>query len=355
MANTNCDNRAAEFFMDLHLPLFESVLTNAARDEARWIHRVETLETLGLLDFQTESGLKLKSVLDQFADDQKGERVYVLPAKELDQPVLRRRLMRKLRVHRPGNWTRHRLRLDRNQIFDDKYRQDIAKVLTYKWALNFELANTGDLQVMILLKLRKLMDVPALEQCLDTFRLNDLCAESINSLLLRRLTNELLDRSDALQARLRLALAKTDFVQEKAVEDIQVQCQKILPEFRLALGDILAETNRQYDAAIAANRARAADDDALYAKTLAERAQRDSEDPEERFRRAVDRRLSRRKAAGKRWARMLRRRHPAAFALWAASRLTLLAVTLLLAFHLKVGSDGVTLVNSVCRLLNWQC
>ena len=355
MANTNCDNRAAEIFMDLHLPLFESVLTNAARDEARWNRRVETLETLGLLDFQTDSGLKLKSVLDQFADDQKGERVYVLPAKELDQPILKRRLMRKLKVHRPSSWTRHRLRLDRDQIFDDKYRRDIAKVLTYKWAFSLELGNIDDLQAMKLVKFTKLMDVSALEQCLDTFRLNDLCAESINSLLLRRLTNELLDGNDKLQARLSLAGAKMAFVQEKAVEDVQVQCQKILPEFKRALGDILSETNGEFDAAIAANRERAADDDALYAKTLAERAQRDSEDTEESFRRAVDRRLSRSKATRKRWARMLRRRHPAAFAFWAASRLTLFAVPLLLAFHLKVGTNGITLVNSICRLLNWEC
>lgn len=355
MANTNCDNHAAEIFMDSHLPLFESVLTNAARDEARWNRRVETFETLGLLDFQTDSGLKLKSVLDQFADEQKGERVYVLPAKELDQPILKRRLMRKLKVHRPSRWTRHRLRLDRDQISDDKYRREIAKVLTYKWALSLELGNPGDLQTMKLLMFTKLMDVPALEQCLDTFRLNDLRAESINSLLLRRLTDELLDGNDKLQARLSLAGSKMALVQEKALEKIQIHRQKILPEFKLAQGDILAQTYGEFDVAIAANRERAAVDDALYARTLAERALRDSEDPEERFRRAVDRRLSIRKAAAKRWARMLRRRHPAAFFFWAASRLTLLAAPILLAFHLKVGIDGVTLVNSICRFLNWQC
>lgn len=346
MTNVTGENRAAEALMNMHLPVFESVLANAASDEALWNHRVKTFEALGLLDFQTASEPKHHG-LDQFAGDCNGESVYVLPAKQLDEPILRRRLLRKLKAHRPSIRTRHRLQLHRDQVAEDKYRRDIAKVLTYKWVLNLE---PRDMDMAI----ANLMDVSALEQCLDTFRLNDLSAANISSLLLRRSVNELLGRSEKLKARIDLAGAKMAFVQAEAIECIRRRFEQILEESKFTLSCILAETHANYDGAIADNRKRGADDAVAYAKKLEERAAKDSEDPQENFRRAVDRRLSRRKAARKRLARM-RRRHPGAFAFRLASRMILFTVPLLLAFHIKMGSKGVSPVNAICRLFNWDC
>lgn len=344
MTNATQTNRATEILMDLHQPLFEHVLINASMSEKRWSHRVKTFESLGLLDFHTASTLKPRPVFDQFVEDENGERIYVFSEKQLEVPNWQHRLVRKLRAPRPSQLTRHRLPLHRDQVNDDKYRQDIAKVLAYKWALNLEL---GHMDIAFM----RLMDVVALEHLLDTFRLSDISAKNINSFLLHRLVNQLFDKSEKLEARFNSMKEKIALVQEQAVKDMQLRCAEILAESRLASDAILAETQAQYDAAIAANRKREADDAALYAKTLAERALRDDEDPEESFRRAVGKRLARQKAARKRLAQR-KRRHPTGFVFWAASRLALVGVPLFLAFHLKMGSSGVTLVELISRLLN---
>ncbi|MCC7526988.1 MAG: hypothetical protein IT342_00615 [Candidatus Melainabacteria bacterium] len=345
MANTNCDNRAAEMLMSFHQPLFENVLTNAARDEERWNHRVETFETLGLLDFTMASPLKPTSGLDEFAADQNGERVYVLPEKQLSRSVMRNRLARKVKAHRTLNVARHRLRLDREQVADEKYRRDIAKVLAYKWVLNLE---PGNMDMMLL----KFMDVFALEHLLDTLRLNNISAKNISSFLLRRSVDELLDKNEKLQTFLARVNENMACLQEQAIEEIRHGAEVILSTSRLDLAAIASQTQSEFDTTIADNGKRAAEDAVLYARKVAERAAKDGEDPDESFRRAVDRKLARRKAARKRLARM-RRRYPAGFSLWLASRMMLVLAPLLLAFHIEVG--GVPLVNSICRLLNWGC
>lgn len=348
MTNTPGENRAAELLMDFHQPLFEKVLTNAARNEESWSQRVATFKTLGLLDFVMASARKPRSGLDEFAADQNGERVFILPEKQLNQPVVRNRLARKLKAHRTVSVTRHTLQLDRGQVADDQYRQEIAKVLAYKWTLNLEPGNTD-------MALIKLMDVFALEHFLDTLRLNTMTASNISSFLLRRSVDELLDKNETFQTWLGDINAKMAGLQEQAIENIRRGVDNVfLSKSRPDLAALASQTNFEFDKAIAANRKRAAEDAYAYTKKVAERQAKAGEDPQEKFKRAVNRNLARRKAARKRLARM-RRLHAAGFSIWLASRMSLVAGALALALQIKVGSEGVSLGSAICWLFNFLC
>lgn len=347
MTNTTGENRAAELLMDFHQTLFETVLTNAARDEERWSHRVKTFETLGLLDFTMASPFKPTSALDEFAADHNGERVFVLREKQLSRTAERNRLARKLKAHRTATVTRHRLRLDRDQIADGKYRRDIAKVIAYKWVINLDPDN---MDMMII----RLMDVFALEHLLDTLRLNNMTARNISSYLMRRSVDELLDKNEKFQIRLGDIRARMARLEDQAVAEMSQTGDVILSRSRADLDALLSEAQLEFDSAIAVNRKEAEQDADASAQKVAERAAKNCQSPNDSFKRAVDQTVARRNVALKRLARR-RRRHPTGFSLWLASRMTIVAGALFLALQIKVGSQGASLVNAICRLFELGC
>lgn len=333
------EDRADEIFMDLHRPLFESVLLSASGDEKRWAHRVKTFESCGLLDFHTASTLKPKPVIEQYVEDADGERTYLFNEKQLGEPRFKNRLVRKLKAPRPSKWMRYRLPLHRNQVADPKYREDIAKVLAYKWV--------GHLQPLAMdVMYMRLMDADALEHCLDKFSMNRINTANLNDYLLRRFANELLDKNEGFNALMERMKAEMAPIREEAMAQIRAITAQCLAESNAAMDVIAEEARKRADTAIAEIRARAAEQAALDAKFWADHPPRSDEDPEVRFRRQVDMSIARRNAALKRLARM-RRRKPLGFMLWAASRLAIVAVPVALACFMEVGEDGVTLVEFV--------
>jgi hypothetical protein len=336
------ENRAGEVFYDLHRPLFESLLLNASGDEQRWAHRIKTFESCGLLDFQTASNLKPKPVIDQYVVDENGERIYAFRESQLDEPKWKRSFIRKVKAPRPGKWTRHRLQLHRNLVQDPKYREDIAKVLSYKWVGHLEPEN---LDVMYM----KIMDVAALEYILDHYSRNQITTSNINEYLLRRFANELLDKNEKFQALMDRMKAEIAPIKEQVYAEIRQICDKIRAESDAAFAAIAAESQRRADIAIAEIRARAAVNaakDAAFNATMV----RSDEDPEVAFRRSVDESIARQKAARKRLARM-RRRTPGGFLLWAASRAAMVAAPIAIAYFLEFGESGVTIVEFLSEWL----
>ena len=333
------ENRADEIFMDLHRPLFESVLLNASGDEQRWAHRVKTFESCGLLDFHTASTLKPKPVIDQYYEDADGKRTYTFSDEQLEQPRFKSRLVRKLKALRPSKWTRHRLQLHRDRVADPKYREDIAKVLAYKWVGHLE---PQALDVMYM----RLMDPAALEYCLDKFSMNEICSENVNDYLLRRFADDLLDNNEEFQALLQRMRDEMAPIREQCMAEIREITARCLAESQAAMDAIAAQARERCDIAIAEIRARAAEAEARHAKFMAENVRPEDEDPEESFRQSVNARIARRNAAIKRLARM-RRRKPLGFMWWLGSRLFILGIPVALACFMEFGEDGVTLVEFV--------
>lgn len=333
------ENRADEVFMDLHRPLFESVLLSASGDEKRWAHRVKTFENCGLLDFHTASTLKPKPVIDQYVEDADGDRTYMFSEKQLEEPRWKGRLIRKLKALRPSKWMRHRLQLHRDRVADPKYREDIAKVLAYKWVGQLQ---PDALDVMYM----RLMDASALEHCLDSFNQIQITPDNLNDYLLRRFANQLLDQNEEFNALMERMKGEMKLVREEVMAEIREITAKILAESQAAMDVIAAQARERADRAIEEIRARAAENEARHAKFMAENVKPDDEDPEESFRRTVDRSIARRNAALKRLARM-RRRKPMGFMWWLASRLVILGVPVALACFMEFGEDGVTLVELI--------
>lgn len=331
----------SEFFMTLFVPLFEAVLVNASSDEQRWIERVKTFESLGLLDFKTTSPLKPKPVFDQFFEDANGERIYAFFETQLYKPLWHRRLLRKLRAPRPTNRISHRLPLYRDEIKDEKYRKDIAKVLAYKWVVNLK---PGHINKMF----ESLMDVAALEHCLDTFRFNDISAVNIAGFLLRRLAGEWFDKEEKIRTRIELMRENLDLISNRAFQNLTLIEAENAAQARLGCASIVAETHADCDALLAEIRKNLA----VHQEECARRIDllKPDEDADESFRRAVNLNVKRRKDVRKRYARMLRR-HPAGFVRWVAPRLALSTIALLFAVNLKVGASGIMLVQFICRWL----
>ncbi|MBK9141168.1 MAG: hypothetical protein IPM23_01630 [Candidatus Melainabacteria bacterium] len=334
-------NQASEFFMGLYQHLFERALTNAVGDKQRWDDRVKTFLTLGLLDFQSASTLKPRPLFDEFVEDEHGERIYVFPDSQLDEPNWRRRLARRLRAPRPSTWTNHRLEIHRDQIEDDRYRLDIARVLAYKWLV---VLDPGQMEM----RLMSLMNVETLEYCLDTFRFNDLNASSIGSVVLSRITSALFKKNEMIERRLGCFNERTAVIMGEVAENIARVCQAILAKYRLEALAELSATNAECDAALANHRPE--DELRRARRLLAELGTRDA-NPESSFRLTVNRKLARRKAARMRLARM-RRLHKSGFALWIASRLGLVAGSLLVLLQVRVGKSGRTITELISGLLN---
>ncbi|MDZ4837642.1 MAG: hypothetical protein SGJ27_27975 [Candidatus Melainabacteria bacterium] len=331
------ENRADEVFMDLHRPLFESVLLSASGDEKRWAHRVKTFESSGLLDFQTASTLKPKPVIEQFVEDADGERMYLFGEKQLDQPRWKNRLIRKLKAPRPSKWMRYRLPLHRDKVSDPQYRQDIAKVLAFKWVGHLK---PQDMDIMYM----RLMDAEALEHCLDKFNLISLTPDNLNDYLLRRFANELLDKNEEFNALIARMQAEFVPIREQVMAEIREITAKYRAESQAAMDAIAEEARLRADTAIAEIQARAAVNKASYERFLAENASKSDEDPQVAFRRTVDASIARRNAAIKRLGRM-RRRKPLGFMWWAASRLAILGIPVALAMFMEFGEDGTTIVE----------
>lgn len=337
------ENRAGEVFFDLYRPLFESLLLSASADGQRWAHRVKTFESHGLLEFVTASNLKPKPVIDQYVEVD-GERIYTFSEKQLEEPRWKRGFLRKIKAPRPGKWTRHHLQLHRDKVEDPKYREDIAKVLAYKWV---ELLQPTDIDIMYL----KVMDERALAHFLDTFRRIDVTPENVNTYLMRRMAEELLDNNEKFQALMNRMKEEIAPVREQAYAEIRRICEEARERSQPVFDAIVAEAQRRADVALAEMQARSAAEAERSAKFWAEHSIKEDEDPEESFRRSVDKRIARQKAARKRLARM-RRRKPAGFILWLGSRLAMVTVPIVLAYHVEFGESHTTLVDFIGQWFN---
>lgn len=339
------NERCAETFLNLHLNLFVGVLKNAANDEQRWTHRVKTFGYCGLLEFVTASNLKPKPVLDDFDTDSNGERIYKIREGQIEEPKVRRRILKKLSAKRPGKWTRHRLEIDRERILrDEKYSRDIATLLAYKWVTHLEP------EVLDVLAIH-LLDVAALEHCLDQFNLVKISSENVTDYLLHRLANELLDKNEKFQAVMDTMKAELKVIREETMASIHEICREISEESKIRLAIISAEASAKCDAAIAEIRERAAKraaEDAAYNASLPPV----DLDPEATFRRQVDEGIARRNAALKRLARMKRRTWKGKL-FWAAKHIAIWGGVGLLAFNMEFGAEGTTLVEVLGNFFDW--
>lgn len=339
---THTTNTHAEVLSGIYFKLFKNILVVSASDEALWKHRVSTFAKCGLLDFATPSNIKPRPVLDSFVESENGERVYMFRESEVEEPIWRRRLTRKLKAARPPKYHRHRLELDRNRVEDPDYVCDIAKVLTYKWVLSM---HPGHLDMLAM----KLVDQEALEHCLDRFALNQMCAARVTDYLMHREVNRILDENESFQNLMTTMKAELSVIREDFEARVKEIADQVRARSNIAMELILSEVHARCDKAIADIRERAAAGAAEEERYRLEDPISD-EDPQVAFRRAVDKGLARKKTARKRLARM-RRRTPLGFTWWVAKYAAIACAISLVAFNLEV--NGGTLPELLESLWNW--
>ena len=309
-------DRYAEDLHDRFITLFEIVLENASQSEALWKHRVETFNRVGLLEFVVPSKIERKPLnIDE--------------ARLEDDIPYRRMIIRKLKAPRPSKWTRHKLILDRAKVDDDEYRNNIAKVLSFKWVEKLYPIEGGEHLLAIFQA-----NANDLEQMLDHGKLNTIGAKWCSDFLLRQLAYELIEKNEKfieIEARIR-EVGKA--AREELAASLAKLHEETMASANVALNRILDDTNRKLDHALAGIQANLRKSQERSQAALAEHGIDPKEDREETFRKAVLAREAamkvERKAAWRAkpfWVRML-------------PPLAIIALAFVLFFHLEVA--GVT-------------
>lgn len=303
MTPTISKDRIAEAVLDLSHRHFVEVLLNASKSDSLWKHRIETFERINLLEFITPSPIKPKPI--EFDESR------------LDDVRYRRYLVRKLQAPRPSKWARHKLPIYRDRIDDPEYRDQIAKVLAYKWVSVLQPFD-GVSNPFPLLK----VDVNDLELLLDHARLNTISAEWCTSVLMTNLAQRLVEenpRFKKLEAEMRRKGAE---IRADLQASLKVIGDETMASARESLSAISDDMSHRCDEAIEEIRRRSEESRKRGEAFLLEHAIDPNEDREESFRRAVKKRLEdareERRARWRKkpfWVRML----PAVGAIAAAS------------------------------------
>lgn len=293
--------------------LFATILRRDSNDAATWKHRAETFDRHGLLSFLQESPLWKPRELH-------------VDQSQLDDVRYRRRLVHKLKAPHPGKWMQFTLRIDRERLQrDDKYINDMATVLSYKWTLKLTPADP-----VAALALPH-QDVESLTFCLDRMGLHQSDAKAVSDVVIRLMAERLVDANPRYQAV--VAGMKESFAQIRAdVEPaIKAICDEVLADAAARISENAAETNAKFDALSEEIRK---DFEAQRARTQAvlDANKPSGLSPEEEFRQAVLRREAEFRAANRMSPRAKRW-------LWIFGA----AVAGAIAFFLEV--EGTTLVD----------
>ncbi len=326
----------------LHLPLFESLLTQSAINEESFEHRLKTLHYHALLDFYSPTTFKPKPVLESYSEGETGERTYCFAEGELDAPAWRRKLIRKLKAPRPS-WTRthHHLVINREQILSDKkYIEDIAKLLSYKWLNILGYHNEVELAIV-----REFMDVDALVHFLDYFRLQETSPSGINKFLLRRQINRSYDENEKIKALTTQFQDRINQAGESARQELSSIIGDIIAR-KITLDDILAgvsESSKFVEQTISWSNSQK---EQIIAKLHQIEQLRLTD---ENFRNAVAENLAGKKIA----KRLAREQRPLAqrIAYSVVSNAAILALILAIAFYVEFGLSHITIVDLIVNLL----
>lgn len=346
-SNGKFESFVDETLYELHRPLFESVLTRSASDEARFEHRLKTFAYHGLLDFYSQVPFKPKPVFEQYIEANDGERIYTFAEHQIAAPNWKNRLIRKLKARRPnGAYVRHRLSICPFQIANDKrYLADIAKVLAYKWVELLGRPVSADCTIV-----KALMDADALIHFLDSFRFDNTSTSAMKTFLLRRETERLLfdksgkfkDLMAGIEARLSLAGQNAVAELERLANDTSAYPKVGIDEVMAQVADSCRFVEQTCDWADGRKEHAAAMVRSIAGLKLTD----------ESFRRAVDARIARRKAARKRLLASRRRRRPMWFIYTLSLRATLILTALLAALHIEFGHEHATIVDLISQWLN---
>lgn len=172
----------AEVLMNYWRGLFVSVLRNADVSDASWKARLNTLDVFGLTEFREPSNHKPKPIEFDHA--------------RLDEPAYRRTLIRKLKAPRPGKWTYHKLRIERDKIHEDHYGTQIGTLLAWKFT-NIVLSEVESNSATMLLLTK--LDIRTLTRCLDKFQKHTLSGESVGHEIVRFAVEQALDTNETLK------------------------------------------------------------------------------------------------------------------------------------------------------------
>lgn len=268
MTPTISKDRIAEAVLDLSHRLFVEVLTNASKSDSLWKHRIETFERINLLDFVTPSPIKPKPI--EFDESR------------LDDVRYRRMLVRKLQAPRPSKWARHKLPIYKDRIDDPEYRDQIAKVLAYKWVSVLQPFD-GVSNPFPLLK----VDVKELELLLDHARLNTISAEWCTAVLMKSLAERLVEenpRYKAIEAEMRRKGAE---VRADLQKSLKVIGDETMAATRQSLASINDRISLKAELAIAEIRHNLEESRKRSEAALLEHGLDPNEDREETFRLAV--------------------------------------------------------------------
>ena len=337
------ENFVDEALYERHRPLFEIVLTKSAKDEECFEHRVRTFVYHGLLDFFSPHPYKQKPFVEQYNENENGERVYTFTENQLAHPAWKRRLLRKLKARRPNMYVRHRLTISRDQIISDaKYVSDIARVLAYGWAGLLG----GRYSKVDYTILNALMDENALSHFLDSSGFDNLSAAGMATFLLRRETERFFDKSGKLKDFLLDFETKLSLVGKRSLVELEQIVKDSSTVAKVSLDEVLAQVG---------DSCRFVEEIYEWSKELKEHAgamRRNLQEQkltEESFQQAVDVRIAR--AARK---RLLARQRKRRRSLWymLSMRVLLTCVALWVMFHIEFGYAHITIVDLIKLLVS---
>lgn len=319
-------DRYAEDLHDRFITLFETVLVNASKSEDLWKHRVETFNRVNLLEFVVPSKIERKPLN---IDEQRLE----------DDIPYRRMIIRKLKAPRPSKWARHKLTLDRSKVDDEKYRNDIARVLAFKWIKLLHPVD-GPENLIPIIK----ADADDLEYLLDNVRLNAVSAKWCAEMLMRDLIDRLIEKNEKFKEISNRIREVGQAAREELSANLERLSEEAMESANVALNRIMEDTHSKLDHTITKIKDDLAKSQERAQAALDEHGIDPNEDREESFRKAVKAREAARKAERKaRW-----RKNP----LWVRLLPSVAAVATAGAmfFHLKVA--GATPLEWLSLLIN---
>ena len=258
----------AEVLMNHWRGLFVSVLRNAAISQDSWKARLSSLDVFGLTEFREPSKHEPKPI--EFDQDR------------LEDPSYRRYLIRKLKAPRPGKWIYHKLRIDRDQISDDHYANQIGTLLAWRFTnIVLQEVETNSATMLLLTKL----DVGSLTRCLDKFQRHTLNGENVSQEILRFHVEQVLDNNATLQEATRKIAEVGAEARANFTAQMKPIIEKTIADFDANMRPMLESIRQDVDAYLEKQRIRSALESARTQKVLEECAP--DPDPEASFRRAV--------------------------------------------------------------------
>lgn len=258
----------AEVLMSHWRGLFVSVLRNAAVSDESWKARLNSLDVFGLTEFREPS----KHVAKPIEVDQD----------RLEDPKYRRFLVRKLKAPRPGKWTYHKLRIEREQLADDHYANQVGTLLAWRFTnIVLHEVETSSATMLLLTKL----DVGSLTRCLDSFQRHTLNGENVSHMIVRFNVEQALDNNATLQEAMRKIAEAGAEARAQFTAEMKPVIEKTLADFDANMKPMLESINRDVDVYIEKLRIRSALNAARTQQVLDECAP--DPDPEASFRHSV--------------------------------------------------------------------